>query len=120
MALQRIFDRYGRQAKERGLIFALSKMEVAEIIKRSCHYCGEPHSNSFFKPNRNPDRSARFYYNGIDRLDNTIGYVIGNVVACCKMCNRAKLELSHDQFLALVKRVYEHRFVGNSPVVTIE
>jgi len=24
---------------------------------------------------------------GIDRLDNTKGYIIGNIVSCCTICN---------------------------------
>lgn len=31
-----------------------------------------------------------YFYNGIDRLDNTKGYTPENSVACCKHCNSLK------------------------------
>jgi hypothetical protein len=37
--------------------------------------------------------------NGIDRVDNTLGYELGNVIPCCSVCNRAKSNLPLDYFL---------------------
>jgi len=50
----------------------------------SCHYCWNvlvwlQHS-----------KSGRTEAYNLDRKNSTLGYETGNVVACCKRCNRAK------------------------------
>lgn len=47
-------------------------------------------------------------YNGIDRVDSSLGYTVDNVVPCCKLCNQAKNNLSKQEFVDWVKRVYDH------------
>jgi hypothetical protein len=47
--------------------------------------------------------------NGIDRMDNTKGYLPGNVTTACDRCNRGKHTMSTDQFLALAHRIVEHQ-----------
>lgn len=49
-----------------------------------------------------------FVRNGIDRVDSAQGYVLTNVVPCCKQCNRAKSDLSREEFLTWVERVHAH------------
>jgi hypothetical protein len=39
-----------------------------------------------------------FLHNGIDRLDNALGYTTANSVPCCKPCNQAKNDRSVDEF----------------------
>lgn len=36
---------------------------------------------------------------GIDRIDNSIGYISNNIVSCCKVCNVMKNKYSVDNFL---------------------
>lgn len=45
---------------------------------------------------------------GLDRVDNTIGYVITNVVTCCFTCNRMKATQTFDMFLNQVRTVYKN------------
>ena len=47
-------------------------------------------------------------YNGLDRVNNGLGYVEGNVVPCCETCNTAKQNLDLPAFFEWVQRVYEH------------
>jgi hypothetical protein len=51
---------------------------------------------------------ADFRYNGIDRVDSSMGYVAGNVVPCCSTCNRMKLDHSYDDFIAHIKKIVAH------------
>ena len=44
-------------------------------------------------------------YSGIDRIDNAAGYTEGNVVACCRICNRAKETLSVQEFAEWASRL---------------
>ena len=119
IALDRVTKRYRRQASERGLSFELTQEDVEELILRSCYYCGIEHSNFVVKSSRRRNYDDKFFYNGIDRVDNSIGYTADNVVPCCKTCNSAKSNLRQADFLALVKRIYEHRVVvGATPAVS--
>jgi len=82
----------------------LTYSDVAEIIKTPCRYCGELNSNLKITKNC----KGGFRYNGIDRIDSRKGYISGNVVACCKLCNIAKKDQNANDFLQWVKRVYDH------------
>lgn len=74
------FFTYKKSAKDRGLIFGFTLDEFVKIIKKPCHYCG-----------------GEGY--GIDRLDSSIGYLKGNVVSCCSMCNRMKWAYTEEDFI---------------------
>lgn len=82
------FSTYKKRAKKNSLDFSLSKAEFEQITKSSCIYCGK----------KSP--------NGIDRKDNSKGYILDNCVPCCKHCNYAKGNLSQDDF-----NTWKNRFV---------
>ncbi len=91
-----LFRNYKTNAKYRGIDFNLSKDEVRVLFGMKCFYCGEP-------PNNNAHTDKRFNgqisYNGIDRKNNSIGYVSDNCVSCCKFCNYAKKNISFEKFI---------------------
>ena len=43
--------------------------------------------------------------NGIDRIDNNIGYTKENSVPCCEICNKAKRDMSYNDFINYLKRI---------------
>lgn len=90
---------YKNSAKSRGLEWCLTEEEVISLASKPCHYCSIP-SSSTFKPTRG---YGNFDYNGIDRKDNSKGYVHGNVVTCCIICNQGKMARSYEEFTAWVK-----------------
>jgi len=49
-----------------------------------------------------------YTYNGLDRIDNAKGYILDNVVPCCKHCNYAKRNMSTEKFYNLIKSIYEN------------
>lgn len=55
--------------------------EFCNFISQPCYYC----SNKLCKPTE--------IGSGLDRLDNTKGYIYDNVVSCCKVCNSCKLNI---------------------------
>lgn len=83
-------------------MFALSKEDFDAIIEQDCHYCGEPPAMRLYHNNRGHP------FNGIDRRDNAVGYVLSNVVPCCKVCNNAKKDLSYESFLSWVRKISAH------------
>lgn len=100
VALVRVINVARRGARDRGYEWSLSDNRVFELIYSACHYCGTDASNTCSKRGKYAIR-----YNGIDRVDNTLGYTVENSVACCSTCNRAKGDMSYDAFLAWLGRV---------------
>ena len=102
-AFNNLFNQYLFSARKRNLSFELSKDQLRSLTKEDCYYCGREPSNVFTHARCN----GVYIYNGVDRLDSDKGYVNGNVVSCCKECNFAKQTSSVQEFLAMVKRIYE-------------
>lgn len=93
-ARNEVLDDYKRGAVKRGLEWSLADDEFDTLTSSECFYCHRLPSTS-----RTPRRlNGSFTYNGIDRLDNQRGYQSSNVVACCKICNRAKSDMTYEEF----------------------
>ena len=104
----RVLLYYKKGAKERNLLFNLSKESFKTLIKGNCHYCGQPPSNV------HTFCSIPYVYNGVDRIDNSLGYEDSNCVSCCKPCNVAKMDRSYNDFIAWIRRVHTHLFGGKN------
>lgn len=94
---------YRGRAKRKELEFTISEDEFIKIIKQPCFYCNRESSNYISAGRRN----GGFSYNGIDRFNNDKGYIKNNCVPCCNNCNKAKLDQTHEEFLNMVKLIYE-------------
>ena len=85
-------------AKFKNHIWNLTFEEYEKILKSSnmlCSYC----SGSLNETGR-----------GLDRIDNSKGYSVDNVVSCCKECNRLKGEVYSSQELrVMLKALNEFR-----------
>ena len=94
------YKQYIRNVRHRKLEMTLTLDEFKGICKQDCVYCGLP-------PEVRPSQRGRasIHSSGIDRVDNSLGYIDGNVVACCTWCNRAKGAHSVEDFLENCKRV---------------
>lgn len=96
-----LVSRYRHKAKQRGYCFLLTHEQCLALVQASCHYCGvEPQREI-----KGATCDNSFIYNGIDRVNNSIGYTYENCVPCCTTCNQAKSSLTEEQFLAWVMRV---------------
>lgn len=98
------FSIYRSSARNRGLEFELSKEDFLNLITGECTYCGKKSETGFDLKSL----SVHTTFLGIDRVDNTKGYTINNVVSCCKLCNRMKMTLTKDEFLEQIARIYNH------------
>ena len=107
--------------KRRHSKFQGDVMPFSEFVEKStspCFYCGLEYSKEI-QDRRNETISAGLVSdtvvkcNGIDRIDNNLGYTTENTVPCCKICNCAKNTMTQEEFRAWVKRIYKH-FVENS------
>jgi hypothetical protein len=102
-AKRSVLSRYKFSARERDFEWGLSDVDFECLTQSACQYCGcAPAMVS-----TNPGDNGSFVYNGIDRVNNTKGYVLGNVVPCCQKCNQAKLTYSVSDFLTWARRVVQ-------------
>jgi hypothetical protein len=101
-SLNKIFDSYKRSAKARKLDFLLSKSEFQELISSNCFYCNKKPAQQQNAKHTN----GNIIYNGIDRLDNSNGYIIGNVIPSCFQCNHSKGTNTEIEFYTWVKSIY--------------
>lgn len=103
MSSQRaLYKNYKSDAKDRKYSFNLTIDDFIELTSGNCNYCGTPPKQVFNMKQLN----GYYVYNGIDRVDNTIGYEIGNCVPCCKRCNQAKNNMGLDEFKVWIDSVY--------------
>jgi len=99
-----VVSKYKRDAKNRNLVFNLSKEQCFKLFAGDCHYCGtEPSNKATYRPG-----ATSFTYNGIDRIDSSKGYEPSNVVSCCRACNNAKMVMSQLEFAVWIQRVDRH------------
>jgi hypothetical protein len=106
------FILYCVNAKTRGIEWSLLKEDFITLSTDKCFYCGiEPRENliSYNPYIRNCEKNNTvidkqyaerkiIFTNGIDRVDNNKGYILGNCVPCCTMCNRSKMDYSKEDF----------------------
>ena len=84
-----IFRKYKTSAYKRNYVFDISFSDFVKIISKNCFYCGSyPQREHKLKSLK--DMDVKFMFNGIDRSNNDIGYILDNCVPCCTICNRAK------------------------------
>lgn len=107
-----VVSTYKQSANKRRLTWALTPEAARSLFLTNCYYCGvEPLQVKHSLASRRGHTSP-FYYNGIDRIDNRLGYVPGNVCACCSVCNGAKADMPSVDFTAWLARI--HRFSSDT------
>jgi hypothetical protein len=84
-----------KRASERDIIFLVTPSEFTSIVSKPCFYCGTCEQI------------------GIDRIDSSQGYVIGNCAPCCFYCNVAKNDLTLEAFKARISKIYQHLSLQN-------
>lgn len=72
----------------------LSRDLAYKLMSSNCSYCGVGASN---------DTPI-----GLDRLDNSKGHILGNVVPCCETCNMMKGTLGVQKFREHCERISKH------------
>ena len=107
--VMRVFNTYQMSAQKKGHVWGLTFDEFHILIRQPCFYCGmEPSERTIYIGNGKKELTM----NGIDRMDNREGYVLSNVMPCCKECNYAKKEMEYGAFLAMIRRIHGNIFGG--------
>ena len=76
------YSAYKKGAIKRNIEFNITFDEFLSIWNKPCMYCGDNIEGI-----------------GIDRKDNDKGYIIENILSCCKVCNFMKHTLDDKIFL---------------------
>jgi hypothetical protein len=106
---------YKSGAKIRNFAWEITYEQFVKVATGNCFFCNAPpkvwdcvsNAPSVRKdcPNINPaDYLIKF--NGIDRLNSKLGYVMDNIVSCCVHCNRAKSDMTYNEFVDHVQRMH--------------
>jgi hypothetical protein len=102
-----LLKNYKNSAYRRNHIFNLSFSEFENLIENNCYYCNsskEESTNIITDSNR----ERKYIYNGIDRIDNSKGYIKDNVVSCCPKCNMAKRLMTLSEFQQWINKIYNN------------
>ena len=101
-----LMDSYIRNAKKNNRKFDITQKEFGKLTSSKCHYCSS--LPSMIKRGGKYNQKSvwgNYQYNGIDRVDNSIGYVKSNCVPCCVICNRAKNKMTYNDFMCYINRI---------------
>lgn len=79
------------EAKRDRRMVSISKSEFEIITSQLCLYCGG------MSPGKN--------FVGIDRLDSSRGYEVGNVVPCCTRCNMMKGDQTLNDWFSHMEKI---------------
>lgn len=106
-SFNRFYAQYGIAAKRRNIKFTLTKTQFKKITSQKCYYCEHP-PTTIWKVNKR--LNGLYPHNGVDRIDNSKGYVKNNCVPCCSFCNNAKSAHTQKEFLGYIEKIYKNCF----------
>lgn len=101
---QAMHYKYLKGAEYRGIAFEITFEEFLSVLSDECHYCGGPGI-----PRLNTSKTESIRYCGLDRVDSGKGYSVKNCVPCCKVCNRAKSNMSYQDFVEWMSDLVKFR-----------
>lgn len=104
--INRVLHTYKDGASKRNLEFSLDRNTFISLIFGDCYYCGSSPKNY----HKHQYHEGGMFYNGIDRLDSSKGYIKNNVVSCCSDCNYAKRKMNVASFVGWIKRISKGDF----------
>lgn len=86
------YKRYKIRAEDKSLSYELTEEYYNTIINSQCYLCGR--------------KSYEKCKNGIDRIDNKVGYIMSNVKSCCGSCNFIKKDMPLDELFHKMTEIY--------------
>lgn len=102
ICLDQLYQRYKYTSPHRKLkVFDLKKEWFEKLITGNCYYCDAIPRNKI-----TVNKVHELKYNGIDRLNNNIGYLETNCVSCCWNCNEKKKNTNKEEFLDWIQKTY--------------
>ena len=109
-----VMNSYKNNAKRRGIVFDLTLDEFISVSAQNCYYCGDmPRASWSTVIDSGVGRGRKkangaFLFSGVDRIDSSGPYRIGNVRPCCRTCNMAKGTKTEKEFVEWALRFFGH------------
>jgi hypothetical protein len=97
---------YRSRAEKKSLEFAITHDEYKTLIQQDCYLCGKPLTDTNI--------------NGVDRVNNSVGYILENCKACCKECNHMKNSYGLEEFLEKIERIQNHWNNRDLPLLPVQ
>lgn len=97
-AAQSVYNRYKKSAEYHDRSFDISFETFLQLTQQNCFYCGDP-PNQLSHTSNQRKFNGLYTFNGLDRVDNSLGYTIDNVVTCCRACNIAKAQMTQQEYI---------------------
>jgi len=107
-AFNNLFRRYQMNACRRGYVWELTKFQFLELTRGNCRWCGIAPYQVEKRVQKNTGWKTEYVYSGIDRVNNSLGYLIENCVSCCPVCNKAKGTLNLEQWKIWISRLFKN------------
>lgn len=101
-----VFKQYKQSALKRGYSWDLHKYQIEALIFLPCYFCGKEVASGF--------------RHGIDRLNNEKGYMVDNVVPCCRICNLMKGVQTEQMFLQHCAKIAQNAENRRKPMMPLE
>ena len=92
-----VYGDYKCRADKKHLEFSITLEQFDQIVRQPCYLCGKS--------------SVGGHINGVDRYDNTQGYILLNCRPCCGTCNYMKKQLPFDDFVNKLKKINEYNCI---------
>ena len=102
-----LYKQYIKSANYRNISFKLSIEDFEKITSSNCSYCGDSPSTIMVQKLQKSE-AIPYIYNGIDRVDSSIGYTFNNCLPSCNQCNIMKLDYSFEEFIDKIKQIYKY------------
>lgn len=87
------FREYADSAAKKNVEFNITIDEFSEIVTKPCYYCKKYDETEVL---------------GIDRIDSFKGYVKGNILPACEICNMMKKQLTMKEFANHIILLYKN------------
>jgi len=100
------YGTYVLNSRKASRVFSLSKEEFRKITSLPCSYCGSAPTSLGTRGRVN--KVTTYVCNGVDRIDNSMGYVKENCTPCCSLCNLMKRGLPVEDFKKHVQKISSH------------
>lgn len=99
------YSKYKSRAKRKNIEFTLTQDLFDKITQSNCSFCNRPWTPT--------------HRNGIDRKDNTLGYIETNCIPCCNECNFMKGSLTYTQFIECCKNVRDYYYENKDKFISV-
>ena len=87
---ERIYGHYKNNAQRKKIEWELTYKEFKTFWQKPCYYCQD-----------------KIETIGLDRIDSKKGYKLNNIVPCCSMCNKMKMDFNQKDFINQCRKIIE-------------